>query len=703
MLNTSPLGATMGAALMWGQGASSAAHREALCSLGGLPALTSLLRRSEPRRCALFALEIWDKCFHTIEPASEGFPPSSKLQRIATRLLLDPSPTIRSLACRIISRQAALANAHALADLSVPRLLLEQLDLVLAELFEASMLVRASGVSAAGEQCNVGEESGGMRGGGGGAQENGVSLVQARRVSTAVREESRGEQIEQETKEACEGAECSSSASERRGESHVEVKQSRQLLGAATVLPVEEVRQLEAKVAPATQFYAAMNALLNPALAKHGLWRLLQLRFAADNLSSCRQECHFGKISRMAGTVLSNISTHTANLSLMYRAELRVKAALIEGSAEKPRNHLASSSSAPQLGCRSMRREKLPAKERYVSWLSSMMEPEVSKKKLRLPPPKPRRKPRRLPQARLFSIGSMNLQAFRRLPSMQLSKSEPSILRPQPKRVPRLHIGREGTALLAELATPHAGKHRLGTLLSCATNETDVGGERGQSGAISPHHVRSCTPHQSTLSSSFPCSTSSPQPSPRTSFSGSGGRDPLNLDLLMRCSRLDTWKLPLQQQLEQMKPLYCAFTICELMLRAMPYQEIRELEVYSKPYNEKLPPLELHVVDTSRAPHGEAEKGAFNVLNSIFSIRLYTSDASSLFTTEAVTLRAFHIDWGHCNNSSFQAWPCPLQHLSLENPRLLTPSQLSNPLNPHLISTAARRGPALCNTSLGTP
>eukprot|EP00966_Prymnesium_polylepis_P277826 6418965-Prymnesium_polylepis.1 len=44
----------------------------------------------------------------------------------------------------------------------------------------------------------------------------------------------------------------------------------------------------------------------------------------------------------------------------------------------------------------------------------------------------------------------------------------------------------------------------------------------------------------------------------------------------------------------------------------------------------------------------------FNLLDSVFTPRLYTSDASSPFITDEVTLRGFQIDWGRCNTHDFQ-------------------------------------------------
>lgn len=35
-------------------------------------------------------------------------------------------------------------------------------------------------------------------------------------------------------------------------------------------------------------------------------------------------------------------------------------------------------------------------------------------------------------------------------------------------------------------------------------------------------------------------------------------------------------------------------------------------------------------------------------------MRLYSSDASSLYTTEDVTMRGFELDWSRCNNEAFQ-------------------------------------------------
>ena len=83
----------------------------------------------------------------------------------------------------------------------------------------------------------------------------------------------------------------------------------------------------------------ALVAMLNlsiarcaqPALARFGLWPLLQLRVSAHNLAQLTSDAELERAAGVVGHVLSTISTHKSNLSIMYRAELQLKAALLGG------------------------------------------------------------------------------------------------------------------------------------------------------------------------------------------------------------------------------------------------------------------------------------------------------------------------------------------------------------------------------------
>ncbi|KAL3897216.1 MAG: hypothetical protein SGPRY_013097, partial [Prymnesium sp.] len=182
------------------------------------------------------------------------------------------------------------------------------------------------------------------------------------------------------------------------------------------------LRLCECDLSPGGVFYDALNCLVNlatarcsqasPAVARHGLWLLLQLRYASDALakrfedrqhsSLCqkrdRAEATAGiltGVAAMAGSILAAICTHTANLSVMYRAELQLKAALLGGkvlpdaerrlrhSASEPAMHRGSARRAGQFSSAEYFPIAAPgmsdAKKRYIDWMYQVITSDPAK------------------------------------------------------------------------------------------------------------------------------------------------------------------------------------------------------------------------------------------------------------------------------------------------------------------------------------
>ena len=208
------------------------------------------------RRSALLAIESFDKALRL--GIRVGGSATSQMPQLASLLMRDPSEEVRANACRMCSRLAVCGYQQQLVDLGAPKLLLDQMHGVIAELFDRAM----------------------------------------------------------QTKEHPDGAEAVG------GESSLAAR---------------------ADFQPFSLFYDALNAVLNlscasvgqPPLARHGLWALLQLRFSADAL--CNGDDQLRHVSVMAGLVLMSIAHHSSNLTVMYRAELQLKAALLGGKVHSGR------------------------------------------------------------------------------------------------------------------------------------------------------------------------------------------------------------------------------------------------------------------------------------------------------------------------------------------------------------------------------
>jgi len=668
-----------------------------------------------------------------------------------------------------------------------PKLLLEQLDDSLLELFELSMQVRAKAPVTAAVEVAA-KEASTIAGAGSPAAIEACAEeapAAADNVQGAVAAENVGELNDDESPP----------------EDAEHVNKLPPLAGVATIMSEKEIQHLIDTLKPRSVFFDALNAVLNlsctrdgqPALARHGLWRLLQLRFSVDTLTTGRPDCHFQKIGATVGTILTNVSTHTANLSVMYRAELRVKAALLEGDVSSSRRELKLSASAPEFRARharfhgeesasGVREPSLPAKVRYVSWLSEMKASEPSS---RLLLPIGDRATKQQTRAKPMKSNIPQLPMLERPRGNNLSPPQPAT-----RRLPRSGVGRGAKALLSELAAPPLP--RVTGASAVETKEPNAHGssphppqqqgssplspKRSKSPLRSPKRHRSSPPRSPRRRGSPPRAVSPTRcgsPTPRPGDIGALPRKAhaINLDSLMRCSRADTWKLPLQLQLDQVKmrqrnrrvpppgaeqlpqvasaaalssipsavdgsgsvataypttprspgrsPRSIAMGMAALMEMPTPEdgstipdtletlgldqlpsrpqpprllscdtprpfslrdislfwegraivqppvndgvhfqldeKEKDVLAIYSDAYND-IHPLELKVFDASLGNSGiDAVKGApFNMLNSIFTPRIYCSDATSLFVTEAVTLRAFQIDWGRCNNRDFQ-------------------------------------------------
>ncbi|KAL1525016.1 hypothetical protein AB1Y20_019891 [Prymnesium parvum] len=388
-------------------------------------------RQVVSRRSALLALEVWDKTARLDNPAASK-QATTQLQQLVTMLLSDKSLEMRALACRICSRLSCAGYQSGLVELGVPKLLLSQIEDNISKLFEAARSANAevatsqtscerpsmpsTPVSMPRTSASMPQTPASMPRSPPSIPRTPTSMPRASLTTCAKRASSgRGVKFHRGSLDASSAMGFSASEAQVK---HV------QSLGLPAC--VEQLGFVERDFEPGSLFYDALNSLVNlsaarctqPAIARHGLWRLLQLRYASDGLAERvrkpprpvtpseddareREELSQVPINRlsdiagMVGSILAAICTHTANLSVMYRAELQLKAAILGGKVHFDADRrLGSSASEPLL--QRMHRDSFVTRDgvsssldppatpsstklRYMHWLHQVTEEERSK------------------------------------------------------------------------------------------------------------------------------------------------------------------------------------------------------------------------------------------------------------------------------------------------------------------------------------